>query len=424
MAIHQYLNRIRAALETPGAFGTEIALGSFFDFPVVEGSMELVLDREVGSPMHAQQRLDGYPVGVLMRKKVRINVTVNLETFGTKALSGVAATNTWLCKLLASHFGVHLSTGTTISGTSATVNLVNFTSAASFKPGSWYAVRNPTTGLFEAREIESITSNAVTNKMAHAAAPVTAGWDVMGAATLYLDNRTGRVPQYLQFACEGAHPSMRWLVKGACLSSITFEGTNPNEITRAKLSYEAPMYLSADGSATTMNLIGALLGNATYVDTNTMVTKDSDLRFGTVTDAVLPPQLNAKVFELALNIKIAEINSHGGIETVAGYIRVHEPPVISGKFRVPFEDLAYWTARDGRTNHRLMFQIGSAASVGGWGISVPTLQVTNIQGVPQDGIQYQEVSWVGRKDEETSKAATDGTDDRALAEAAFRMAAI
>lgn len=422
MAVYQSkIGRIRIAPEA--VFGVEESVGNFIDMPWLETvGATITLLRPVETPGHAQQMLDGYPIGVLMPKRAKIEITFNLETLTTKALSGVTPAVHWLGLLLrAFGFTSFLPTGTTVSGTGSSVNVVNFTSAASYRAGASYAVRNPTTGLFEIREIESISTNAVTNKMAHAAAPTTAGWDIMAGATYYLDPRPGQALPSLQAAVEGASPFDRWLVKGLVGESLSFEDLQPGGIPKVKMTLQAPMWLSADGSATVMDLVGEVLGLATYTNNITNVVKDSDLRFGTVTNATLPGMAHVSKIEFTPNIKIVEIPSPAGIETVAGYARVHEPPAIRGSLTLPFEDLSFFSARDSRTSHRVHYQISTAASVGGVLLSAPTIQVVDVQRADENGLQYQKVDWVGRHDEETVTAAAVGSSDHALAKSSLRL---
>jgi hypothetical protein len=64
------------------AFGTDYSASyaSFQQIPFNEGTAVLTLERNVETPSHAQQRLDGDPVGVLMPKRATLEFTCNLET--------------------------------------------------------------------------------------------------------------------------------------------------------------------------------------------------------------------------------------------------------------------------------------------------------------------------------------------------------
>lgn len=411
------LGRIRLAPEV--SWGTEVSIGSFLEFPWREDDgATITVERPLESPMRAQQSLDGQSVSVLMAKRVTIEFTTNLCTFDTKALSTVAATSHWLVKLLqGAGFGALLSTGTTVSGTSSTVNVVNFTSASTYRAGGAYAVKNATTGLFEAREIKSIATNAVTPKFAHSAAPVTAGWDIMGCASVFLDGRPGIEPTYLQFAAEGASPYDRWLVKGCVLDSLTIDSLGPNQIPRLKWKFKGRLWNHPNGTDTTMNLIGAVLGRATYINAVTLVTKDSELRFGTVGTTTIAPALHAAKIEIANNLQFAELPTPGGTETIFGYRRTRaDGPSFTATLSVPLEDLTYFAMRDARSSHRVAYQIGTAASVGGCLFSLRTLQMmdTKRDDQPVGGVQYQTFPLAARDDEETTKSATAGTADAAL----------
>lgn len=424
MATPARIGRIRAVHEV--TLGTEVAIGSFFDFPWIAGSAKLTIETPIQTPGHGQQRLDGAAVGVLMPKKATLEFDTNLQSFDTKGLSGVTPASFWLTKFLENAFGgtQRIGTGSTISGTSSTTTLVNAASASSYRAGGAYAVKNlASTGLYQAREIASISSNAISPKVAHASAPVTAGADIMAAISCYLCPR-GTAGPTLQFAVEGFNTYNRWLLKGACLESLTISGLNPGELPVLKWKWQCATYLSADGSSTTMNLVGAVLARATYVGVQTNPIKDSDYRFGVVGTTTLPSHLHAAKMEIALNLHYEPLRTPAGTETIFGYQRTMEDKgySITGSFSAPMDDLAVWSARDLRASCYLALQIGTSATVGGWLISVPTLQVMDVQpdqeSVP--GVQYAMVKWSARLDEgSTSAAATQADTD--LAESALKL---
>jgi hypothetical protein len=175
----------------------------------------------------------------------------------------------------------------------------------------------------------------------------------------------------------------------------------------------------ADGAATAGDLVGPVLAAATYINTNTLVLADSELRMqanGTSTLAA-GTLLGASTIEFNPAVAYATPRSPKGVNNVIQAVRIHQAPVIAGSFVLPYEDQKFFNLRDARTRSGLWLQIGSLPSFGSVLISAPSVQVTNVQRVNAGGVQAQKVDWVGLLDEDT----TAESGQEAIAKAAFRM---
>lgn len=433
-AIYQAdLARLRFIQES--GFGVDMSgtLASYKDIPARFGTLSAVRDESMVQPGHVIQRLDQRSPGVLMpRIDTKLGFQTNLETFGTKATSTVAATQHWLGLMLECGLGgKQLSTGTTISGTSSTTTVVNVTSAASFRPGGGLAIVNAATGKLEIRVIKSITSNAITLKMALGAAPTTAGVTVYGAATYYLHNHpAGADPLYGQFLLEGYNPKNRWMFPGGAFKSFGFSGLEPAGIPMVNWDWQHPTWLPADGTNTVANLRSADLGQATYTDINLSTVRDAFAYLRPLSSSAIPGFLHAVKVEVQPAIEYEPLRTPGGGllgSTCFGYRRVEkmpEPPV-----KVMLD--AHWendtTVDDyhaAGTELAFTEQIGSTAAKGGVLIEVPRAQIgrppgeTKIgQGIGGKAIELHALG----PDNDTTEPGSPTANDSACAKAAFRI---
>lgn len=415
-----YQSRVeRMRFYKESAFATDYSgsAASFQQIPFNEGTATITLTRPVETPLHAQQRMDGYPLGVLMPKAATLEFTVNLETATTKATSTVAATHSWLTRLLEVAMGsVHQETGTlaaagwsTTSGDGSVVTTL--------RPGAAVGTVYSTTGAFEARELKTKSGSTLTTKLAFSEAPAE-NETIYGATTVYTSTReTGYAPS-AQFLVEGWNVEDRFLLLGGQTESITVS-LNPGEIPRVTFRWLFANWLHADGSETASDFTGSVVGASTYTDTNTLVVVDSEYRVQTVGTSTLSGTLyqpSTITWEPAIT-HVAH-KSPGGTQTVYGWVRTHVPPVVKGSFTLPFEDSYEWfTARNSKTKKMIGYQIGTAISTGAVLFSAPNTQITDVQRTDINGIIGQTVNWVGRLDEDTT--AESGYEG--LAESAFRI---
>ncbi len=421
------LGRLRGIKET--TFGTDATtaggISSFFEIPFVEGSDKLNLIKPYQTPGHAQQRIDGNPEWVAMPKSATLEFQVNLEAQTTKAASTVAATHSWLTRLLEIAFGaVVQGTGTTfVTGWNTVTG--DGTTVTTLRPGAAIGWVNAL-GLLEARELKSKSGSALTTKLAFSGSP--ANTNVMyGSTTVYCNPRATGIASSLQLIYEGWNTEHRWALLGGWLESITI-AMNPAGIPTATLRYAFANHLRANGAAdgltgVTYDSTGDVLGASTYTDVNTLVVVDSEFRVPTVGTNTLAGTLyhpNEITWEFP-GLVYEPVRTPSGVQTVLGAVRVHAAlgqGLCRGSFQLPYEDSQEWfTARDSKTAKALFYQIGTNIAVGACLVSCPRVQVIDVQAVPVGGVQNQLVSWTARLDSDvTAQSTFEG-----LAEAALRM---
>ena len=423
------IERVRGIQET--TFATQIlqaSIGNFFEIPFREGTAVLKLNQPVESPMHARQKMDGHPIGVLMPRGATFEFTCNLETITTKATSTVAPANGWLGQLLEVAFGgKNLTTGTFITGAGATVASFPLSVVTTIHPGGAIGMATGAGSTLECRELATKSSNTYVPKLAVTSAPA-ASLTVYGAASYYPDPyMDGSDAKSLQLLVEGVNTEDRWLLLGGALDSIEIT-TAVGAIPTVKFAWKFANHLRADQTgapfgttASTGILSNAVaLANATYTNTNTLVVVDSEFRQQTVGTSTLSAAtlVHAPTIEWKLNITWVAHRTPAGTQTVKQWVRTHTPPLISGSFTVPFEaDLIWYTARDTRLTKMLAMQIGTAASTGAVLMVAPTVQITDVQREEIDGVIGTRVTWEGRNDESTTAESTF----ESISDAAFRI---
>lgn len=412
------IERLRVIQESSFCADMSGNMTPWSEVPFHEGTLSLQLMRNVQTPLHAQQRLGGYPTGVLMPKQAKLNFECNLETFTTKATSTVAATSHWLPEMLEVALGgTNVMTGTAIT-TGATTTSLPVSVATTLRPGAAVGLVN-TAGALEVREIESKSGSTLTLKHALSNAPAGLA-TVYGSTTIFYHTRmTGADSQSLQFACEGQNVEDRWLVSGGALDSIAIT-TTPNTIPKLSLGWKFVDWDQADGAATAGDLTGSVLGASTYTNTNTLVQADSEFRVVTVgTSSISGTLIEASSIEFRPNISWMPVVTSSGINTVKQWVKVHAAPVITGTFVCPYEDAQTWfDARTNKTLKNIWLQIGSLAADGAVLISVPDCQITDVQRTDVSGVAGQTVSFQSKLDTDT----TAESSFEALAESPFRIA--
>jgi len=429
--IHQArLGVVYARQET--TFGTlDNTLGNFFAVPAIIDTPKPVRSQPVEQPGRIIQRLDQREVGVLMpRIETKYPFQTNIETFTTKAASGVAAPKHWFGKMLECGFGagsVQLSTGTTISGAGATTTVLPLTDASTFRAGGVLGVVN-SSGLLEMRKIKSISGNNVTLKMALSGAPADTTV-VYGAATYCLHNNpNGAEPVYLESIYAGYDKKDRWQFPTGALESLGFEGLSPGEIPRANWGWQHPSFYRADGTNGTVSLVDTTLAKQTYSDIVLNAIRDADCRLRDVSSSALPSFLHCTKLSAQLNIKWEALRTPGGVlsSTCRGYRRVEvmTDPAVAFTFEVPQENVTtYDDYREAQTQLDFEYQIGTTPSRGGVLLSLPRAYVSEATDPPIGAVSGQSITLYGMDDRESVSAGATADDD-ALAEAAFTIAFI
>lgn len=396
----QNIQRIRVYEEANGSFATDHSgtLGDFRECPFVEGSVNMVLETPQESPAHLQQRIDGKAENVLLPKRWNLDFTTNLETFTTKAGDGVTAAQSALGTILKCVMGgQRLGVGDTINDVSASTEGFDVANGSRWQEGSAIGLATGTGSTLEIREIQQVTSNTITLKHLLTSAPANLStcWN---AATYYMGSGNGDDVTSLQFLVEGLELNDRFALWGGQLQSMSLD-VGPGVIPKVTFSIAGVQWFYADGTNTSANLTTTALTASTYTNNKTLVVLDSEFRVMTVGTATLTNTLiHAPSINITPNIAYTQHRTPAGVQTVNTWIRLHQPPVVSGSFTLPYEDQTWFSARDNLTDKAVFYQIGTSTTDGGILIAAPTTQITNVQRVDIDGIAGQEVSWEARID--------------------------
>ena len=414
----QNVGRLRADAEANGSFCVEGTIGNFEDVPYTEGSPKVMMDRPFETPKLAQQHIDGYPSKVPMPRRGKADFQLNLR--GTTARGTGALTSTNVVPagrhLFEIAFGsVTYGTGTTIATTS-TVTVLNLTSAAGLSEGGALVCATGVGGALECREIKTIATNVVTLKLALSSIPAN-GSTVYACATYSLGNLNGSTVKSLQLLVEGLDALDRWLLKGGQIAAPPKFNLTPGTIPTIDWSWQFADHKKADGSETTMNPASSALSDQNYADTSINAVMESELRVHTHGVTTLSgTDVHASEINIVPNIGYEPHITPGGTNNIKQWVRsrVDGPPV-TGDFLLPYESVAWRTARDSETALALFYQVGSSVAGGGFMISVPKIHIDNFQREPVGGIAGQRVTWYARLDDQTN------TNSSALEKSALRI---
>ena len=412
-------------------------LGNFTPVPAIwENALAMELEEDVEDPGHVGQRLDANVSSVLMPRRARYPLIVPIETFTTKATDGVQAPLHWLTTILSAMMGgIYRSTGTTITGSSSTTTVLAVTDASTHRAGGCVVVLNPTTGLWEAREIASVdtgaTPDTITLKMALSFTP--AATDVVrGAATCFLHNNPdGAAPTTLQVLGFGYNQYERFQLPGGTTGGLKVLNMQPGGFPRLDLGLQFPTWLRADGTNGTVNSEGTTLGVVTYTNTVANTVRDSDCRLRATGSATLAASSLVQATELNIepNIVYEQLSSPNGpfSGNIRGAIRTDPRGPNSCACKVSFLEPAednkkYDTYHTNRTMLAFTQQVGMLTA-GGFMIAVPTMQ-TDAPGPKRDNLGAARgirVPLSSMPDNETTAAGGASAADLALAQAAMRI---
>ena len=412
--------RLRLLEEANGSFAADGSgtLGNYIGVPAIETTVKLALQTPLGAATPLQQYIDGYAEEHILPKTWTLDFSLPLATFDTRADDGVAAAQGALGRCFKIAFGdERLGTGDTVSDAGVAATDFDVATVARWAVGAALGVAaGGPSGGFGVREIEAIATDNLLFKQVFTAAPANLE-DVYNCATYSLGLGGGSAVTSAQFLYEGIELDNRFILMGGQVSSIAFE-IGPGVVPKVTFSWEGVQWFYADGSNNSADLTASALAAETYTNDLVNVVMDSVFTVGTVGTATSPDSiaLHAPTINIALALSYVKHHTPGATQTVNSWIRNHVPPVVTGSFQIPHEDQTWFTARNDRTDHYVFYQIGSVAANGCVLLSVPKVQITDVQPVELSGISGQEVSWKGRHD-------TDwiGSGTSALRRSAFRV---
>ena len=402
------LGRTRIAAEAAFAVDESGTPANFLDLPIVENSGTFVPLTDHLEPELQQQYLHSYTNSkmVLAKKSSTLALTTYLAGTGAPQDGNNAWSTTWaLGRLLAALMGAAYqgtpqaaATAVTAGSTTTSVNVTAGHGNTLGAPGGAYAVRIQSTGLYEAREILSVTANAVVPKVAHSAAPVT-GEPIIWATTFGLTNNLAGFLSTLQFIIEGAESGDEYVGLG-------MQGTMSIDITQGQIAK-----LSAQLTGASWVRSSASLAAATITDFSPIAHMTSELILGTgtITASQTRNVVSHSSSTWTPGLANLPVTSPEGPASsgIIGWKRARGR-AITGQVQVYDDTATNWiTADTNRTDLSLFQQVGMTTS-GIVLLSAPTVQLSVVPPrTPANDLYGFLVSWAGRNDEAIAAPSTD-----------------
>ena len=402
------LGRTRIAAEAAFAVDESGTPANFLDLPIVENSGTFVPLIEHLEPELQQQYLHSYTNSkmVLAKKSSTLALTTYLAGTGAPQDGNNAWSTTWaLGRMLAALMGAAYqgtpqaaATAVTAGSTTTSVNVTAGHGSTLGAPGGAYAVRIQATGLYEAREILSVTANAVVPKVAHSAAPVT-GEPIIWATTFGLTNNLAGFLSTLQFLIEGAESGDEYVGLG-------MQGTMSIDITQGQIAKLSTQLTGASWVRSSASLAAATITDFSPI---AHMTSELILGTGTITASQTRNVVSHSSSTWTPGLANLPVTSPEGPASsgIIGWKRARGR-AITGQVQVYDDTATNWiTADANRTDLALFQQVGMTTS-GIVLLSAPTIQLSVVPPrTPANDLYGFLVSWAGRNDEAIAAPSTD-----------------
>lgn len=402
------LGRTRIAAEAAFAVDESGTPANFLDLPIVENSGTFVPLTDHLEPELQQQYLHSYTNSkmVLAKKSSTLALTTYLAGTGAPQDGNNAWSTTWaLGRLLAALMGAAYqgtpqaaATAVTAGSTTTSVNVTAGHGNTLGAPGGAYAVVLPN-GLIEAREILSVTANAVVPKVAHSTAPQT-GAAVYWATTFGLTNNLAGFLSTLQFLIEGAESGDEYVGLG-------MQGTMSIDITQGQIAKLSTQLTGASWARTsTLSLAAATITDFSPI---AHMTSELILGTGTITASQTRNLVSHSSSTWTPGLANLPVTSPEGPASsgIIGWKRARGR-AITGQVQVYDDTATNWiTADTNRTDLSLFQQVGMTTA-GIVLLSAPTIQLSVVPPrTPANDLYGFLVSWAGRNDEAIAAPSTD-----------------
>lgn len=398
------LRALYLGIEPAGSYSTGLSFPSgYLAFPYQEGSLNWSLMRRLGNPKTAKIYADGHDVQVLMQRRSKLSFSTALHSHGVD-MSGVATAptdTTWpLGMLMKALFGGMVSRATSgglttvQSGSTTTVINVTAGDGVDFPVDGVIACQTvPGSTALEAREIDSISTDAITVKEAFSAIPTT-GTQVRGGVTFY---PTEDPTTSLQAVIEGVgtvdRSALYGLQGGVKFTIPVGAPDGDGEVVLPTIGFElnGSSYARLGAQAAQ-----ALTSYAMYEPIANVASELTVPTFGTTTRV----HVDEAMFTLELALAYAAITTGLGpglSDNILRQRRQPSRPFAKGTFLTVLEDLGWEGHRDSRTVKSIFKQIGNVAG-GGCLLSVPRAQIADAQPADDSSASGINVSFQGRHD--------------------------
>lgn len=398
MAIEVHpVQRIRVDEESTFATDQSGSLGSFKEVPAVEGSATWTTNQETLDPGQLVQHIDQQNEKILGIKSGTLSFDIPLAPTGVAADNSTTSVQSALGEILKTICGGEtLAQGDTINDAGAASTDFDVSNVARWGVGRPIGLLNASSVL-EVTEIESISSSNLVMKRDFSFTPSNGAVCYNSASYHIAKNPTTT----LQFAVEGLIDDDRWLLVGCQLESWSFNFES-GQVPTASLSFTVAGWIHGEEASTP--LTGVSLGTSTYANFSPVAMKDSAFLMGVAGNAARQAGMAVSSFSISPNLAYRPITSPGGSassDIITRYVRTRQAPTFSGQFTIPFEDESWRNRKENRDDMYMQLEIGQTAG-SMVVLSLPTVQVVDVQRVDSAGIAAQTVNFEARLDSETS----------------------
>jgi hypothetical protein len=400
----QSVQQIRAFSEATFGADSSASIASFTSLPIIEGSATLALvEDELDPGQLVQYRLEGRK-RVLGKRSATLNFQLNIAPTGVAANTSTSSVTSGLGLILKAIMGGEALANGSTSSTGSTAVIVNVASGhgsrwAAGKAMGWAN----SAGIVEWREVESVSTDAVTLKRGFSGAPAN-GNALYNAATYYM---TASPAESLAFMVNGLDPEDVWLLTGGQAvggMNIALDLTG-GQLPRVTVNMQFADWYSFDEMSDP-----PVIATATYSNYNPIVGEAGRFEVWTVAAPTFSTTQTVHCSALGFepHIGFVPYTSPSGINTIKQWIaaRNTDSPV-QGTWTEPFEVGTWWNVRDALTDKAAQYVAGVAAG-SALIFSCPTIQILNPQrAADASGIAAQTIQFKGRRDTDVAASTTD-----------------
>lgn len=378
----------RVKIQTESTFGTAPAnWTSAYDVRVAGAAslrrgLELVEDESVGQYMDA--RPDAQP-GL---SSCQLTLPCYLVSHGTPLTGSQAWSAFWLSVLLEHVMGAvdaRTNMGTTfVTGWNTTTG--DLTSATNLRAGGAIGCSPGTSALYQVREIADLATNTIKTKIAFSTAP-TNTQVCHGAAVAYLKDDPTATLQALGMGAEADDQTEMYGLQGGF--SL--------DLTRGRMRMITFNLRGVAWSRVTGNTFAPTTTASIFGGSSPGVLKDAELQIVSAAQQTARSLTHVGELRIEPQIEYEPQESTAGVNGVVRWRRVGGRPTVRGSFLAPFGDTSWETARAAKTAYQLFLQGGATAGDIPC-VSVPKIQIMDVEDAPQGRKRAQRVTWAADHD--------------------------
>lgn len=382
----------RVKIQTEGTFGTAPAnWTSAYDVRVagnatVRRILEMVEDESV--TQYQDARPDAQP-GLAA---CQLTLPCYLVSHGTPLTGSQAWADFWLSILLQHVMGgleARTNMGSTFSAGWNTVT-GDLASATNLRQGGAIGCSPGTSGLYQVRELATLATNTLTTKIAFSTAP-TLAQVCHGAAVAYLADDPTSTLQALGMGKEADDQTELYGLQGG----FTLD------LARGRMRMITFNLRGVNWARVTGNTFAPTTTTSIFGGSSPGVLKDAELQIVAAAASTARSLTHVGELRIEPQVEYEPQESTAGVNGVVRWRRVGGRPTVRGSFLAPFGDTSWETARAAKTAFQLFLQGGATAGDIPC-VSVPKLQIMDVEDQPQGRKRAQRVTWAADHDTVTT----------------------